>query len=1037
MKGFFKKTLSMVLCFVMVFTMFQGSMLSASAKVVGPDNKTELTITADKSKYSWGDMITFAITIDNSSQETIDYATLSVFPQFSKFFSLENDENTLTVTNIAPGESKSLEISFKSHCSLLSLIFMPLIKLFNIGVSNVYRSTEHDKIQRVSLGITSFKFGFSINCGFDTTATGKELEKIKKLNNNQLPDIYMDSEDSIPSFIDGQFSEKTVKNAADALASLNSIENLMGFEDVNDELSFYQKDSYAENTFYRFQQYYNGIEVYGKNLIVAVDANKKTTALSNDYEPNIDIATLPKILEEDAVNIVNNYIQNASNIISQGLCIYSIDIDPVLTYKIQCNGIIDDSPFSGFVFVDATLGYVVTEINNIYFANVQTSAKFEDRSYSFNVWQENGKYQLFDSSRNIVVYNLNRNVADRSVLTSPVVNSTMSDENNNHYLAISRTNLSGFTDETEISIYHNLTTAYDYFYNNYGRNSYNGKGSPILLSTYAQFRSADGSIYGRNAYSYSGYVDHTDIVYGADYDPFALDVVVHEYTHSVEGSISDMRYHGESGALMEAYSDIMGEIVENDTSWMHYTNRNLANPSATSQPSTYKGTHWASLSGRDNGGVHTNGTVIAHAAYLMQKDKITDMDRLGELWYRSLYYLDRNSSFEDCRAAVIASARDMGMSAEEITCIQSAFDKVGVKGTALGHFGFSSISGKVLDASSLNPVPGAEVVAVKTAPNSLGAGIVETNANGEFEITGLSSGTYEVSVNAKGYRPEIKYSIKVNAFSHISLSNSFLLSASVIEKGAIGGKITNAIDGSAVSNATIRFRNNHGNKTGNYIKENGSILQLATDSSGKYSYDSLETGYYTMEVSKEGFITSYFDVFAAPSNNICQNQNYSISPVLPEGQYRIVLTWGKDPRDLDSHITGVTTNGSSFHVYYNNKNAWDGDVHVANLDVDDTSSYGPETITLIPTTANTYRYYVYRYAGSGAISTSDAHIEVYKGNVRVGVYDAPTNQGTGDYWTVFEITNGTIKTINRIGSSVYKSGVEAQSADNEYMPPKD
>ena len=63
-----KRVLSVILCFVMVLTIFQGTTVGASAKVVGSDNKTQLTITQDKSKYSWGDTIVFNVDVKNEER---------------------------------------------------------------------------------------------------------------------------------------------------------------------------------------------------------------------------------------------------------------------------------------------------------------------------------------------------------------------------------------------------------------------------------------------------------------------------------------------------------------------------------------------------------------------------------------------------------------------------------------------------------------------------------------------------------------------------------------------------------------------------------------------------------------------------------------------------------------------------------------------------------------------------------------------------------------------------------------------------------
>lgn len=56
-------------------------------------------------------------------------------------------------------------------------------------------------------------------------------------------------------------------------------------------------------------------------------------------------------------------------------------------------------------------------------------------------------------------------------------------------------------------------------------------------------------------------------------------------------------------------------------------------------------------------------------------------------------------------------------------------------------------------------------------------------------------------------------------------------------------------------------------------------------------------------------------------------------------------------RDLDSHLIGPTPAGGEFHVFYSHKI----ENEAAELDVDDTSSYGLETITIYQLIPATYR----------------------------------------------------------------------------------
>ena len=145
-------------------------------------------------------------------------------------------------------------------------------------------------------------------------------------------------------------------------------------------------------------------------------------------------------------------------------------------------------------------------------------------------------------------------------------------------------------------------------------------------------------------------------------------------------------------------------------------------------------------------------------------------------------------------------------------------------------------------------------------------------------------------------------------------------------------------------------------------------------------------------------------------------------------EYQIVLSWGSDPSDLDSHITGPASNGSSFHVYYSNLQASDGDNIIASLDHDITSSYGPETITLRPVkNADRYTYYVYNFSGYGTIQTSDAKIDLYKNGSLIKSFSPPNSNSAGRTWTVFAVQNGKIYTINTISDKMNASSGTSKS----------
>lgn len=116
----------------------------------------------------------------------------------------------------------------------------------------------------------------------------------------------------------------------------------------------------------------------------------------------------------------------------------------------------------------------------------------------------------------------------------------------------------------------------------------------------------------------------------------------------------------------------------------------------------------------------------------------------------------------------------------------------------------------------------------------------------------------------------------------------------------------------------------------------------------------------------------------------------------------ITLTWGQNPSDLDSHL--YAPDGTE--VFYGSKGSL-ASAPFANLDVDDTSSFGPEVITLTRLMVGTYRYAVNNYSGQAStlLSASQARVSLRLPNRAAELFLPPA---TGEsrqtnYWTVFEL----------------------------------
>ncbi|MCV6630699.1 MAG: hypothetical protein OIF50_12675 [Flavobacteriaceae bacterium] len=161
-------------------------------------------------------------------------------------------------------------------------------------------------------------------------------------------------------------------------------------------------------------------------------------------------------------------------------------------------------------------------------------------------------------------------------------------------------------------------------------------------------------------------------------------------------------------------------------------------------------------------------------------------------------------------------------------------------------------------------------------------------------------------------------------------------------------------------------------------------------------------------IKKEGYSTL---VSKGPYNNL----TYAISPVMQtlDGM-RVVLSWGKRPLDLDSHL--IYRNN---HIYFEAKDGTN-----AHLDVDDTNSYGPETITIVKKKhGESYVYAVHDFSNKANMNSnrlaqySDARVFVYIGSSLVKTYNVPQNIKNGNLWVVFKIDEASvIKDINALVS---------------------
>lgn len=278
----------------------------------------------------------------------------------------------------------------------------------------------------------------------------------------------------------------------------------------------------------------------------------------------------------------------------------------------------------------------------------------------------------------------------------------------------------------------------------------------------------------------------------------------------------------------------------------------------------------------------------------------------------------------------------------------------------------------------------------------------------------VPSGTYE---QFEGQR------VRVTGWERGGKIEVLSIEAAPVTSYRVQGTVIDAL-GNPVSDLVLAIR---------FFNNPTTIDTTRTDQNGQYSLNVYSPGEYVISPQGSGYINADIRAVVAGNGTVEVNQNIVVSPSLPQGQTRFVLTWGGTPSDLDSHVTGPTSAGGRFHVYYANGSYSDANSNIS-LDRDDTDGFGPETIT---TTVNgsvpgTYRYAVHDYSNRGstlsqALSNSNATLYVYRGNQLLATIKPQANT-VGTVWDVLSMdgVSGNIS-INNVFSNEATTGYIIQS----------
>ena len=475
----------------------------------------------------------------------------------------------------------------------------------------------------------------------------------------------------------------------------------------------------------RFDQFHDGVKIWGAD-IVRDFARGVPQSIFGMLSPVLTLSVEPSLTASAAREALLQIVGNESSLLTDPeLVILRLDSgDHRLTYTAVVSG-------GGDViraFIDAQTGAELMRYSEIQTqqAAVGTGTGVLGDPKKVSVASSAGEFVAVDRLRppTIQTFDLGGGTNGISLLRHINRGGALGVA----YLARDADNL--WTDPAVIDAQAHIGMAYDYFYKRFGRSGIDDRDGPINIIANAlsqeeapwhegkYFANASwcSGCFGGQGRIWFGNGLPPNWIYGGQKQTYyagALDIVAHELTHAVTSHTSNLIYRNESGALNEAFSDMMGKGVEfffhplgsgigeadyvigKDTIRAYSPGtlngmRSMENPDLYGDPDhysrLYRGTD-------DRGGVHWNSGIPNQAFYLAIEGGINrtsgvtvqgvgaaNRAQIERVFFRAFTLLmPANSTFVTARAATAQAAQDLyGEGGSVERAVTEAWTAVGV-----------------------------------------------------------------------------------------------------------------------------------------------------------------------------------------------------------------------------------------------------------------------------------------------------------------------------------------------------------------------
>jgi Zn-dependent metalloprotease len=440
----------------------------------------------------------------------------------------------------------------------------------------------------------------------------------------------------------------------------------------------------------RYQQYVGDAAVYGGQITVLTRNGQQAAVVGNHYS-NLSPSNQVRLSKAGAREKVQRVRGKSGKFITTlyinpktGVRFYEVDSQRFDSRKI--------------FHINAQTGAKIRSYDNLQEAT-ETGTGVKGDSKTLDVTVSGSSHQLISTDKRQATYDAqNRKKLPGTLFVDP---------NSDGLWNLAGRTSPGQPAGVDAHYYANLTD--DFYQKVFGRNSLNDKGMQ-MVSTAHFGKNYNNAFWNGSQMTYGDGDGTTFIEFSG-----GLDVATHEFTHGVTDFTSELVYQGESGALNESFSDMMGNSIEDyaktngldgwPADWLigediYLTKddapgfRNMADPFEDEDPDYYTERYTGK---KDNGGVHINSGIPNHAYYLA----VNGGKNAGEarkhphegplvigigladaeqIFYTGFTSLSSTATMSEARATTVKTAEALyGVGSQQAISTRDAWEAVGVR----------------------------------------------------------------------------------------------------------------------------------------------------------------------------------------------------------------------------------------------------------------------------------------------------------------------------------------------------------------------